>query len=110
MLVMGLGILGQFAVTLAHAAGAVPVIAADPNPVRREEALAGGADYAFDPTEPGFAEKVKVLTGGGVNTCIEVTGVGAGLNEALHGTVRQSGVAWLHAQSKLYGRLLSKGA
>ena len=83
MLVMGLGILGQFAVTLAHAAGAVPVIAADPNPVRREEALAGGADYAFDPTEPGFAEKVKVLTGGGVNTCIEVTGVGAGLNEAL---------------------------
>ena len=83
MLAMGLGILGQFAVTLAHAAGAVPVIAADPNPVRREEALAGGADYAFDPTEPGFAEKVKVLTGGGVNTCIEVTGVGAGLNEAL---------------------------
>lgn len=83
MLVMGLGILGQFAVTLAHAAGAVPVIAADPNPKRREEALAGGADYAFDPTEPGFAEKVKELTGGGVNTAIEVTGVGAGLNEAL---------------------------
>ena len=82
MLVMGLGILGQLAVTLAHAAGAAPVIAADPNPTRRAEALAGGADYAFDPTEPGFAEKVKELTGG-INAAIEVTGVGAGLNETL---------------------------
>lgn len=83
MLVMGLGILGQFAVSLAHAAGAAPVIAADPNPDRRAEALAHGADYALDPCAPGFADKLKELTDGGVNAAIEVTGVGAGLNETL---------------------------
>ncbi len=83
MLVMGLGILGQFAVSLAHAAGAAPVIAADPNPDRRAEALANGADYALDPCAPDFAEEVKKLTDGGANAAIEVTGVGAGLNEAL---------------------------
>lgn len=38
-MVMGLGILGILAVKLLHAAGAVPIIAADPNPARREIAL-----------------------------------------------------------------------
>ncbi len=83
MLVMGLGILGQLAVHLSKAAGAYPVIAADPVEERRNAALALGADYAFDPLSPDFAEKVKEVTDGGVNTCIEVTGVGAGFNEAL---------------------------
>ena len=83
LMVMGLGILGQMAVKLARAAGAVPVIAADPVLERREEALRNGADYAFDPLEDGFAEKVKEVTGGGVKAAIEVTGVGAGLDETL---------------------------
>lgn len=82
-IVMGLGILGMIAVKLLRASGAVPVIAADPNPKRREIALANGADYAFDPLEEDFAGKVKAVTGGGVNVAIEVTGVGAGFNEAL---------------------------
>lgn len=82
-LVMGLGILGMSAVKLLRAAGAVPIIAADPNPDRRALALRFGADYALDPTEEGFAERVKKLTGGGVAAAIEVTGVGAGFNGAL---------------------------
>lgn len=82
-MVMGLGLLGLIAVKLLRAAGASPIIAADLNPTRRETALRYGADYAFDPREENFAEKVKALTGGGVNVAIEVTGVGAGLNEAL---------------------------
>lgn len=82
-IVVGLGILGQIAVRLLKAGGAVPVVAIDPIKERREEALKGGADYAFDPTEEGFAEKVKEVTGGGANVAIEVTGVGAGLNTAL---------------------------
>lgn len=81
--VMGLGILGMLAVKELHAAGAVPIIAADPNPTRRELALKNGADYAFDPLCDDFAEKVKQVTSGGVNVAIEVTGVGAGFNEAL---------------------------
>lgn len=82
-MVMGLGILGSLAIKLLRLAGAVPIIAADPNPKRREIALKNGADYAFDPLEEGFAEKVKAVTNGGVNVAIEVTGVGAGFNEAL---------------------------
>ena len=83
LMVMGLGILGLLAVQLAHVAGAVPVIAVDPVKERREKALEFGADYAFDPFEDGFIEKVKAVTNGGVNTAIEVTGQGAGLNETL---------------------------
>lgn len=82
-MVMGLGILGLMAVQFAHAAGAVPVIAVDTVAERREKALKFGADYAFDPFEEDFAQKVKNLTNGGVNIAIEVTGQGAGLNETL---------------------------
>lgn len=82
-IVMGLGILGMTAVKLLRLAGAVPIIAADPNPARREIALKNGADYALDPLTDGFADEVKRITNGGVNVAIEVTGVGAGFNEAL---------------------------
>ncbi len=83
-LVMGLGILGAFAVHLLRAVGAYPIIAADPVASRREYALSLGADYALDPFEPDFAQKVKALTeGNGVKTAIEVTGVGQALDTTL---------------------------
>ena len=82
-LVMGLGILGIFAVEELRAAGAYPIIAVDPVAERREFALRLGADYALDPTEEGFCSKVKELSNGGVNVCIEVTGLGIGLIQAL---------------------------
>ncbi len=82
-MVMGLGILGLLAVGFLHTAGAVPVIAVDPVPKRCKKALDFGADYAFDPFDADFAEKVKAVTNGGVNVAIEVTGQGAGLNGAL---------------------------
>lgn len=83
VLVMGLGLLGQLGIKLSKAAGAVPIVAVDPVKERREEALRNGADFAFDPFEEGFASKVKEVTNGGVNVCIEVTGVGSGLDRAL---------------------------
>lgn len=82
-LVMGLGILGQLAVKLLKVGGAVPIVAADPIKERREEALKNGADFAFDPYDKDFAKKVKDVTCGGANVCIEVTGIGAGLDGAL---------------------------
>ena len=94
-LVMGLGVLGLIAVKLLRAAGAAPVIAADPNPRRRELALKYGADYAFDPLREDFARQVKAVSGGGVNAAIEVTGVGAGFNEALDCMARFGRVALL---------------
>ena len=83
MMIMGMGILGLWAVQLARIAGAVPVIAVDPVKERREKALSLGADYAFDPTEADFVQKVKSVTGGGVNTVVEVTGLGIGLDQSL---------------------------
>ena len=90
-MVMGLGLLGTFAVQFLRLSGAYPVIAADLNPARRALALELGADYALDPGEEGFAEKVKELTGGkGVNGIVEVTGSSAALVQAL-GCVARGG-------------------
>lgn len=82
-LVMGLGVLGRMALLQLRAAGAAPIIACDPIAAKREQALQNGADFAFDPLEEGFAEKVRAVSGGGVRVAIEVTGNGGGLNGAL---------------------------
>ncbi|MBE5783198.1 MAG: theronine dehydrogenase, partial [Clostridiales bacterium] len=83
VLVMGVGILGMMAIRQLRAAGAVPVIAADPVSEKREKALALGADYAFDPFASDFSENVKAVSHGGVSACVEVTGFGSGLDLAL---------------------------
>lgn len=83
-MVMGLGLLGMFAVQFCRLSGAYPVIAADLNPARRELALKLGADYAFDPSAPDFVEQVKTATkGNGVRATVEVTGVSAAMKQAL---------------------------
>ena len=83
-MVMGLGLLGIFAVQFCRLSGAYPVIAADPNPTRRELALKLGADYALDPSAPDFTEQVKAVTGGrGVRATVEVTGVSVAMKQAL---------------------------
>ena len=83
-LVMGLGLLGMFSVQFCRLSGANPVIAVDMNEDRRQLALKLGADYALDPREEAFPEKVKQLTKGkGVNGCVEVTGSSAALHQAL---------------------------
>jgi len=94
-MVMGLGTLGLLAVGLARVAGAAPIIAVDPIRERREKALSFGADYAFDPFGDGFADKVKKVTNGGANVCIEVTGVGGGLDTALDCMAKLGRVALL---------------
>lgn len=83
-MVMGLGLLGIFAVQFCRLSGAYPIIAADLNPDRRALALRLGADYALDPSAPDFVEQVKRITDGkGVNATVEVTGVSAAMKQAL---------------------------
>ena len=94
-MVMGMGMLGILALQLLKAAGAVPVIAVDPDPAKREKALKCGADFALDPYDPQFAENAKKLTKGGVNVGIEVTGVGPALNGMLDCMARCGRVALL---------------
>lgn len=81
--VMGQGVLGKFAVVFLRLAGAAPVIAVDPVEEKREQALKLGADYAFDPNDPDFEQKVKDVTGGGAKVAIEVTGIGKALDQVL---------------------------
>lgn len=94
-MVMGLGLLGLFAVQFLRLSGAYPVIAADPNPKRRELALQMGADYALDPTQEDFKQQVKALTGKGVNACVEVTGISAAMKQALECMARQGRISLL---------------
>lgn len=106
-IVMGQGVLGQLAVKLLRAAGAAPVIAADPVVEKREEALALGADFAFDPLAPEFAAQVKAVTESdrrthmgrkpdvGAKVAIEVTGNGAALNTVLDAVAPFARVALL---------------
>lgn len=95
-MVMGLGLLGIFAVQFLRLSGAYPVIAADPNPARRALALQLGADYAFDPTDPDFGKQVKAATGGkGINACVEVTGVAAAMQQALQCAATQGRICLL---------------
>ena len=94
-MVIGQGVLGQLAVKILKAAGAVPVMAADLKESKRRQALEIGADCAFDPTAADFAERVKAAAdeGGarmrgnvrnaGPRVVVEVTGSGKALEEAL---------------------------
>ena len=106
-LVMGQGVLGKIAVMLLKAAGAVPIIAADPVEAKRAEALRIGADYAFDPLAPDFAERVRAVTDTGrkaiwrrvedrgAKVAIEVTGNGPALDTALDAVAPFARVALL---------------
>ncbi|MBO5090465.1 MAG: zinc-binding dehydrogenase [Clostridia bacterium] len=94
-IVMGMGVLGLCALSLLKAAGAAPIIAVDPNPLKREKALKSGADFALDPFSPDFAETAKRITNGGAKVGIEVTGIGAGLDGILDCMARFGRVALL---------------
>ncbi len=114
-MVMGLGILGIFAVQELKAAGAYPIIAADPVKQRRDFALKMGADYALDPMDDKFVKDVITLSDGGVNVCIEVTGLGIGLIQALDCMQKMGRVALLgctrnsHFEIDYYAKVHGRG-
>lgn len=93
-IVMGQGVLGQVALQLLRLAGACPILAVDPDPIKRERALTLGADYALDPFAPDFVQTAKGLTGG-VKVAIEVTGNGKALDQVLDCMARFGRVALL---------------
>ena len=99
-IVMGLGVLGLVGVKLLRAAGAAPIVAVDPVAEKRAHALELGADYAFDPYDPDFAQKVKEVTDGGANIALEITGIGAGLDGVLDCMAKFGRVALLGCTRK----------
>lgn len=89
--VYGLGAIGLMAVQIARAGGARRVFAVDPIAIRREFALAHGADAAFDPTQCDAAYEIKLATGRkGVDVSLETSGNSRALHDAIR-CIRQCG-------------------
>jgi 2-desacetyl-2-hydroxyethyl bacteriochlorophyllide A dehydrogenase len=74
--VLGLGIIGQFALRTLLAAGGQPVVGIDAVPMRRKAALAAGADHVIDPgagdTRQQLADYLGML---GAEIVADATGV-----------------------------------
>ena len=93
VLIIGAGGLGSYAIQIARARGAAPVIVAD----RAQAALARARDLQADETilvEKGMSigRAVKLLTGGGVDTAIEFVGRATTLDAAVK-SLRPGGTA-----------------
>jgi L-iditol 2-dehydrogenase len=72
--VVGCGPIGLLLVQLLRSAGAVPVVAFDPLPHRRDAASRYGAGAAVDPAAPGALEALRELAPEGVDTAFEIAG------------------------------------
>jgi 2-desacetyl-2-hydroxyethyl bacteriochlorophyllide A dehydrogenase len=74
--VLGLGLIGQGALRCLIAAGAYPVIGIDSVRMRREAAVAAGADLALDPNDPNLRSQLNDFVGmRGVEVVADATGV-----------------------------------
>src|SRR5436309_326865 len=74
--VLGLGMIGQASLRCLLAAGANPVIGIDSVKMRREAALAAGADLALDPSSPNLKQQLNDFLGTrGAEIIADATGV-----------------------------------
>jgi len=74
--VLGLGVIGQFALRCLIAAGAHPVIGIDAVAMRRQAALAAGCDRVFDPSSGDVREQLaRYLHQRGAEIVADATGV-----------------------------------
>ena len=73
--VLGLGIIGQFALRCLMAAGANPVIGIDAVRMRREAAKAAGADHVIDPSSTNAKQELHRMLGQGAEIVADATGV-----------------------------------
>jgi 2-desacetyl-2-hydroxyethyl bacteriochlorophyllide A dehydrogenase len=82
--VLGLGIIGQFALRSFLAAGAYPVVGIDAVAMRRESALAAGAHHALDPNAGDVKQRLAdLLNARGAEVVADATGVPAAIPTAM---------------------------
>jgi threonine dehydrogenase-like Zn-dependent dehydrogenase len=73
--ILGAGPIGLLFLAVAKLSGAGPIVVSDPNPSRRELAVALGADAVVDPTDPGASEQWLTHLGEyGAKTVIDALG------------------------------------
>ncbi len=80
--IIGLGGVGLAGLLGAVAAGARTIVAVDLAEDKRDLALKLGATHAIDPTEEGAVQKLRDLTGGGVDLAVELAGAAPALQFA----------------------------
>ncbi len=74
--VLGLGIIGQFALRCLLAAGAGPVVGIDAVKMRRDAAVAAGADFVIDPAAGDVRQQLStMLAARGAEIVADATGV-----------------------------------
>lgn len=74
--VLGLGVIGQFALRCLSAAGASPVVGIDAVAMRRDAALKAGADHVIDPNAGELRQQlVEILGTRGAEIVADATGV-----------------------------------
>jgi 2-desacetyl-2-hydroxyethyl bacteriochlorophyllide A dehydrogenase len=78
--VLGLGVIGQFALRCFRAAGAQPVIGIDSVGMRREAALAAGADHVIDSSAGDVKEQIRQFLG---SNGAEIVADAAGVPDAV---------------------------
>jgi len=104
--ILGAGPIGLMQLQLARLAGARRVWMSEPQARRRELALRLGADAVFDPAEEDIRERVRELTGVGVDLAIECVGSPRTVEQAISlacrgGKVMLFGVCHAGAEAKL---------
>ena len=81
---LGLGVIGQFALRCLIAAGAQPVVGIDSVRMRREAALAAGADQVFDPSAGSVREQLAAYLGTrGAEIVADATGIPDAVPQAM---------------------------
>ena len=97
--IVGLGMLGLFAVQFAKIAGAKPIIAIGNREIRQDFAKKFGADFVLSPSDPALVETVLEVTGKkwnekvhGADVILETSGSEDGLLSALKYAARHARV------------------
>ncbi len=82
--VLGLGIIGQFAVRCLMAAGASPVVGIDEVQMRRDAVKAAGVDFVIDPKAGDVKQQLAAFLGTkGAEIIVDATGVPAAIPTAM---------------------------
>ena len=84
VLVIGAGLIGLALMRLARLAGAGLIVASEPNALRRQNALAFGADRSIDPKASDAAAELRDLTNGlGFDVVIDAVGAAITFEQAI---------------------------
>ena len=92
VVVIGVGGIGLLCLMVARAAGAGRLVAVDPSPHARDNAVALGATHALDPTEPDIKGRVYGIMPEGPDLVVEAAGAIAAVR--LMVDLRRRGTRW----------------